>query len=324
MLKTLFIAGCLWTTSVARIFDPKIITEVRNGLEKNLDYIDRNYKRVNVDCLFGVALATALIDDAYQNGTHIMDKSSLEIMEKSLVILKKSIPYSREKSEWITDAFLYPTIWRKNICYRSNALHIPNLPSFKYVKKIFNRDYIDGSEIDFCLQNIVNFTNSMVPTRCFIDRRCWKYFEPDENSVGYLLTHKLLILQLAKARKCYLNDNVYGTKTEELCSSILSEVVNADYYGYLDNMFDLYLEQVVLCGYEGYTEFLQNKWLYYILKSQRSSGCFPAFLDDSLKTRMKRNSNTLDDGCVDHTTGLGAAVLALHYNYIIKEYPATR
>nr|CAI5860567.1 unnamed protein product [Callosobruchus analis] len=323
MLKTWLIVECLWAVTVVRAFDPKIITEIRNGLEKNLNYIEKNHMRVNVDCLFGVALTTALIDDAYQNGTHIMDKSSLKLIQKSLVILRNSIPYAREKSEWLTEAFLRPSIWRKNINFRSNALQVSNVPNFEHVKKIFDSDYADGSETDFCLQNIANLTNTVIPTRCFIDERCWKYFEYDENSVGYLLTHKLLILQLAKARKCYLKEDIYKMKTDELCSLIFTEVANADYYGYLDNMFDLYLEEIVLCGYEGYSEFLQNKWLYYILKSQRPSGCFPAFLDDSLKTRMKRNSNTLDDGCVDHTTGLGAAVLALHYNYIIKEHQST-
>nr|CAI5860566.1 unnamed protein product [Callosobruchus analis] len=243
MLKTWLIVECLWAVTVVRAFDPKIITEIRNGLEKNLNYIEKNHMRVNVDCLFGVALTTALIDDAYQNGTHIMDKSSLKLIQKSLVILRNSIPYAREKSEWLTEAFLRPSIWRKNINFRSNALQVSNVPNFEHVKKIFDSDYADGSETDFCLQNIANLTNTVIPTRCFIDERCWKYFEYDENSVGYLLTHKLLILQLAKARKCYLKEDIYKMKTDELCSLIFTEVANADYYGYLDNMFDLYLEE---------------------------------------------------------------------------------
>lgn len=75
---------------------------------------------------------------------------------------------------------------------------------------------------------------------------------------------------------------------------------------------------VLLCGYEGYADFFKTKWLIYILKSQKETGCFSAFLGDHLKTRIKRNTNILPDGCADHTTGLGTAVLSLYYNFIIK------
>lgn len=42
----------------ASFFDNKIITNIRHGLEKNLEYIDKNYERVTVDCVFGVVLTT--------------------------------------------------------------------------------------------------------------------------------------------------------------------------------------------------------------------------------------------------------------------------
>lgn len=42
-------------------------------------------------------------------------------------------------------------------------------------------------------------------------------------------------------------------------------------------------------------------------------------MSDNLKTRLKRNYNIFEDGCADHTTGVGTAVLALHYNYILKK-----
>lgn len=42
----------------ASIFDNKVITNVRHALERNLDYIEKHYDRVTVDCLFGVVLAS--------------------------------------------------------------------------------------------------------------------------------------------------------------------------------------------------------------------------------------------------------------------------
>lgn len=79
---------------------------------------------------------------------------------------------------------------------------------------------------------------------------------------------------------------------------------------------------VLLCGYEGFTEFIRNNWLFYILKSQHLSGCFTDNLTDPLKSRIKRDFVYLGNGCNDHTTGLGVAVLALYYNYLINvEFP---
>lgn len=46
--------------SQAKVFDNKIITKVRHGIERSMEYIDNNYERVNVDCLFGIVLSTGI------------------------------------------------------------------------------------------------------------------------------------------------------------------------------------------------------------------------------------------------------------------------
>lgn len=62
MLRTISVMfRILWLLlgiTQAFIFDFKIITSVRQALDKNLNYIEKNYDRVSVDCLFGVALST--------------------------------------------------------------------------------------------------------------------------------------------------------------------------------------------------------------------------------------------------------------------------
>lgn len=152
-----------------------------------------------------------------------------------------------------------------------------------------------------------------------------------------ILLCRLLLLEVAKARKCLLDLPFYQIQVRDICSSIMAEI-SSNYYGSLDELFDLFLEQgitnnpipcltvqfltflsVLLCGYEGFTEFIRNDWLFYILKSQHLSGCFTDNLTDSLKSRIKkRNFVYFGDGCNDHTTGLGVAVLALYYNYLIN------
>lgn len=56
----------------ASIFDNKIITSIRHALEKNLDYIEKNFDRVSADCLFGVVLTRGK-----RKGKNILDVTAL-------------------------------------------------------------------------------------------------------------------------------------------------------------------------------------------------------------------------------------------------------
>lgn len=138
------------------------------------------------------------------------------------------------------------------------------MPNLKVLQNIYR--YQTPSEeypnSDFCLQNVINLTISLTPVRCHIDGECRKkYYQYDRRASGYILTHKLLIfficnflhvtihflrlllLQLARARKCLISDEEYDAQTKKLCSLIFSEVISADYFEALDEMFDLFLEE---------------------------------------------------------------------------------
>ncbi|XP_057654112.1 UPF0764 protein C16orf89 homolog isoform X1 [Diorhabda carinulata] len=311
---------CLLLQIEGHILDNRVILKVRQSIEKTLDYIDIQHKRVNEDCLFGVVLCTAIAMDTYKNGTHVMDTSTTSIIKKSMELLNKSVPYLRPERKWVKEAILDWKLWRKEIQYKYGEM--ANVKIFDVLNKIrtYQNDNIYLSNMDYCFKDIANITWNSSPKKCFVDKKCWKiYYQDDDTASGYLLTHKLLLLQLARARKCNINKEAYYNKTKELCSQIYSEVLSGDYFDVLDDMFDLFFEETILCGYEGFTEFFSTKWLFYILKSQRSSGCFPPILTDKLKSKIKRSTTIFEDNCADHTTGIGLAVLTLYYNFIIKE-----
>nr|XP_023023504.1 UPF0764 protein C16orf89 homolog [Leptinotarsa decemlineata] len=322
MLQTVGLL-CLAILSHGNPFQIQDIIKVRNGIEKSLMYINEKYKEVNVDCLFGVVLTQAVVQDVYQNGSHLMDESSQNIIRRSSNILNKTIPLVRNEELWVVPSLLNVDIWMKDLVYKYNDLYsfskIPNYGILDNVHRFGDRNS-QFPNSNFCLQDIANWTSKIMPRMCSIRGDCWKtYYEMDRFSSGYILTHKLLLLQLAKARKCIINKEVYDQETKLLCSLIYAEIYNGDYFKELDETFDLFLEEIVVCGYEGYTEFFQTKWLYYILDSQRNSGCFAAILTDKRKSKIKRNINVFEDGCADHTTGLGMAALSLYYNFIVKE-----
>ncbi|KAG5874149.1 hypothetical protein JTB14_029459 [Gonioctena quinquepunctata] len=323
MFKPLCLQLCLVLLAYGNIFQIQDVTKVRNGIENSLRYIFNKYREINVDCLLGVALTQAIIQDVYYNGSHLMDESSQNIIRSSANILRKTVSSVQSENLWVANSITDSRIWRKYIVYKENSLYpFSKLRNHKILENIYQFGDINwqSPNINLCLQDTVNFTSPLRPRMCFINEDCWKkYYELNELASGYILTHKLLLLQLAKARQCIMNQEVYDQQKKLLCSFIYAEVSNGDYYNELDDIFDLFLEEIVLCGYEGYAEFFRNEWLYFILKSQRNTGCFPAVLRDKRKSKIKRNINIFEDGCADHTTGLGAAALALYYNFIVKE-----
>lgn len=54
---------------------------------------------------------------------------------------------------------------------------------------------------------------------------------------------RLLLLQVAKARKCRLNDMEYEMQSKQICSMVFSEVYNMDFFNMMGEMFDLFLEE---------------------------------------------------------------------------------
>jgi hypothetical protein len=91
----------------------------------------------------------------------------------------------------------------------------------------------------------------------------------------------------------------------KICSDIYRE--STFIYPKLDIMNelnDLFLEQIFLCAFSGFNEFLQNKWISSILNMQMTSGCFSY---DKIK-------------CSPHMNGLGAASLAFFGKTLDKMY----
>ncbi|XP_050298579.1 UPF0764 protein C16orf89 homolog [Anthonomus grandis grandis] len=304
----------------------RAITFIRNGLEETLDYIRTNTYRSNVDCAFGVALVKALIKTSYKNGTHVMDNSSLRILEKCKNIIKESSLIfensRRNGNNWKFKNLVDTNIWNKPIDYHKHELlpqwiHSENV-IFELYHKLGNQKIHNS---DVCLHEIINSTRNYqrhkVP--CIVSIACWNTFFRNGEGHGYYLTHKLLLLEVAKARGCIINEAFYDKQVTQICSSIMSEIVALKNYDKIHEYFDLFLEQVLLCGYEGFQEFIQSNWLFYVLKSQRPSGCFSDDLTDKKKSRLRRDLTYFEDGCNDHTTALGAAVLALYYNFVVNE-----
>ncbi|XP_044252684.1 UPF0764 protein C16orf89 homolog isoform X2 [Tribolium madens] len=303
---------------LSKISPDHVIDKVLDKLGLTLDYISQQYEIINVDCLFGVVLAGAIIDDTVmQPGPYRAQLKQLKNMTGE--IFAKTAPLMQEQPSWNYFArhVVVPELWPKPIRYKFAEFRMAYARESR-VKTLFSKrtyeNYTEGFS-DQCLSLIVNSTLDIKGKKCRLSPKCQLFVENLEKGAGYILTHKLLLLQVARVRQCKMSPKSLATAIKKVCAEIYTETISAEYFVGLEEIFDLFLEQSLLCGYEGYADFLKFEWLEKILQVQHDSGCFPVRVQNR---RRKRETNEFEDGCADHTTGLGAAVLSLYLNYLIK------
>lgn len=99
-------------------------------------------------------------------------------------------------------------------------------------------------------------------------------------------------------------------------------------------MQDIFIENILLCGLVGFSDFYNLDWLQSILTWQdQEAGCFgkeedisqifEEFLDAPHK-RVKRREKTLTDGCSSHMTGVAVSALGGFLNYYLSEQDITK
>lgn len=72
----------------------------------------------------------------------------------------------------------------------------------------------------------------------------------------------------------------------------------------------------MLCGFNGYAEFLDERWIDNIIKWQSpTSGCYEYHRD----CRQKRSMMILQDNCSDHMTGLAAATITMFTRILLLD-----
>lgn len=67
----------------------------------------------------------------------------------------------------------------------------------------------------------------------------------------------------------------------------------------------------------GFSEFFNKPFMDHVLAIENERGCFNP--DVNQKRRQKRKANIDDEGCINHTNGLGLSTLSLYLRYLIEE-----
>ncbi|KAG5895893.1 hypothetical protein JTB14_000507 [Gonioctena quinquepunctata] len=300
------------------------IDNVKVSLNHTIDFIGEKYEQFGFDGAFGLTVAEAQLIKLFDismpptEGKYVglLTKKTGEVHRKLVLQLPTHPSYMKIFGKKLLNS----RKWSDMLKYPFIEGEITKLGFYKNwtVGKVLQqkRAIYKGIKTDKCLRELLELspTNGM----CYISDICSEMMlDVNRIDTGYLLTHRLLYLQIQRLQGCKIPNTYLATPdyTKKFCSYIYKEAITNEFLGF--PYHDIFLEQVVLCGMEGYSEFLNGKWLSQILKWQNKHGCYESIA----RNISKRTSTIIDYGCSDHSTGLGAAALALFYRYLLEKIP---
>ncbi|XP_031828220.1 UPF0764 protein C16orf89 homolog [Nomia melanderi] len=320
-----------WTIVFLCGFTPWVCgTIVSDNFEENLaaltkvvDYIHDRPGQMNADATFSVTIVEANVAATlmHKNARHLEDKHwkaltrILRLCDSIRRYLINSLVPENKDVLLLHNTLNDPLLWLRPIRWQDGGLRrgrpTPDL-TYRDIRDLTMQGTPKEEESDRCLGEIVNNgLNSIyrMPDTCneILMRR--------DLTRGYPLTHRLLIVRVAKTLK---SEDGLPVRSSDLiafyCSSILQDLIDIEAAGFPYQTPDLIMEQVLLCGMEGFLEFTGSHLERLVLRWAHPSGCFSSFGNNLIKSQprmVRRASTPTDFGCDSHATGLAAATLSL-------------
>ncbi|KAG9337628.1 hypothetical protein JZ751_028385 [Albula glossodonta] len=164
----------------------------------------------------------------------------------------------------------------------------------------------------------------------------------------YSLSHQLLYFMVGKMRGC--SNILQGEQRESranltdqdyqkiFCSNMMKSNTEILRSGFPGQSRDIFIENIMLCGLAGFSDFYKSDWLRHILLWQDTEvGCFgkdeadmaQVFGEEQAENikvykRVKRREKILSDGCSSHMTGVAVSTLGGYLHYYLTEQDITK
>ncbi|CAL1686183.1 unnamed protein product [Lasius platythorax] len=317
----IFLLFACFSLRTETAFNPESFERKLIALDKALTYINDRPYQMNVDTTYGVTLSqvnlmAALLHDNVQyleSRFFIALKEMVALSDLTRKNLMNNVVPTSEIELSLQSTLNNLTLWIKPIWWTRIFPKDRPIPSqglnYSQVVKSIQHGWPNETESDQCLFKI---THSALNEECQIPQACAEGLMRDDDVTGYPLTHRLLMIQIAKRFGCRETASLpFSYLVPAFCARIFQNLVNLEAWNFPSTGKDLMIEQILLCGMEGYYEFLDKRYEDLILNWPHQSGCFnlQGFPEEHKMTR--RSSSLTDFGCHNHITGLAAASLSL-------------
>nr|XP_033340341.1 UPF0764 protein C16orf89 homolog [Megalopta genalis] len=311
---------CGFTPWIRGKMIPEDFEEKLTALSKVVDYIHERPDQMNADATFSITIVEANIAATLMHrNARQLDNGYWETLTRILklcdairrYLLDTLVPENKDV-QLLHHALNNPVLWLRPIFWQDGGVDrgrpTPDI-TYQDISELIMQGTPKEEESDRCLGEIVsnglNYRYRMPDT-------CNQILMRRDLTRGYPLTHRLLIVQVAKTLRCEYGLPIRSSDlVASYCSSILQDLVDIEAAGFPYQTPDLMMEQVLLCGMEGFLEFTGGHFERLVLRWAHPSGCFSSFGNELQSRVMRRASTPTDFGCDSHATGLAAATLSL-------------
>uniref|UniRef100_A0A3B3YIE2 Uncharacterized protein n=1 Tax=Poecilia mexicana TaxID=48701 RepID=A0A3B3YIE2_9TELE len=312
----------------------EVIDDLLGSLSRGVSFLERQHEHINLDGAVGFVMLQAELKEAVRTWPHTdpvswaqrttavallsrLDQS----LDKAVAALRLNDPkYYREFEPLLTWTFwMIPQEWRSTD------------PSLVYPSTLTSECY-DEQLSDKCLTLLLG-TWKMNGTPCIVTKPC-RDTMTRFGCPHYSLSHQLLYFMIGRM-KC-VHSEYQKTNTGALrdstsisnhifCSNMMKANQDIVANGLTEQTVDIFIENILICGLAGFSDFHKTDWLQHILRLQDDEvGCFGRDSEYLLLRPVKRREKILPDGCSSHMTAVAVGALGGYLNFHLTEQDITK
>ncbi|XP_070703473.1 UPF0764 protein C16orf89 homolog [Pempheris klunzingeri] len=326
----------------------EVIDDILGSLSRGASFLERQHEHINLDGVVGFLMLQAELKEAVKTWPHTdpvswaqrtsvvaLVKRLDQSFDKAIAALQQNDPkYYREFEPLLSWSFwLIPQGWSSTD------------PSLVYPSTMTTECY-DEQLSDKCLTLLLG-TWKMNGTPCIVTKPC-RDTMTRFGCPHYSLSHQLLYFMIGKMRGCtnLLKGDTRAARTNMtersyekiFCSNMMKTNEDIIKDGLSEQTVDIFIENILICGLAGFSDFYKAEWLQHILRLQDDEvGCFgrdksiiSQIIGDELleqlqpHRRVKRREKILPDGCSSHMTAVAVGALGGYLNYYLTEQDITK
>ncbi|XP_065129818.2 UPF0764 protein C16orf89 homolog [Paramisgurnus dabryanus] len=331
-------------TSTVDLSRQDVIDNLLTSLSKGITYFEKQGRNINLDGVVGYIILEAQLLEATRTWPHsdflsLSQRSAavslLKRLNRSLSAAVSALQDTDHKYFKEFEPILDSSFWSLPAKWSLTD------PSLVY-SSVRSMECYDEHLSDKCMTLLLG-TWKDNGTPCIVTKTC-RDAMTQFGCPHYSLSHQLLYFMIGTMKGCSrmlkgdmrlsrVNITVEHYK-RIFCSNMIQSNQDMFKNGLTGQMQDIFLENILLCGLEGFSDFYKLDWLQSIITWQDNEvGCFgkeddlaqifEEFLDAPHK-RVKRREKTLNDGCSSHMTGVAVSALGGFLNYYLSEQDITK
>nr|XP_006124632.2 UPF0764 protein C16orf89 homolog [Pelodiscus sinensis] len=292
-----------------------------SALENATVFLENKQRDINLDGVFGFHILQVHLKGALEKWPSERELLSQQAQVKRLVKKLSSLTEKAALSFGHSDPEYFKEFQPTLELHFWILPHLWNQTDSSFAYSAFDNINCFTEEMsDKCFAYLLG-TWKYNGSSCIVTKACRKIMTMSGCS-DYCLSHQLFYFLFADAKGC--SDRLFQRSQyykNIFCASMMKINLMIESNGFQFPSRDLFMENIMLCGMAGFSDFYKPSWLETILTWQKpEEGCFGKSSEifehpprvknqERLLRRVKRREKVFADGCSSHTTGVAVGVL---------------